>query len=306
MRIARKLLLIAPLAASAALVGCNDHASNATTTVITPVATSNTYGLSAVSGNVVSFDRSVPTGAKLVSNVAVSGLASGENIVGFDVRSNSATTGNTKLYVITDKNRLYTLDPSTGFVASPLALKAGTATTATNCTAPAAFSALSGTQFGVDFNPAKDRLRVVSNTGQNLAINVDDGSVTVDCPVNIASGTTPVISGAAYINTSASSSAAASTTLYYIDAGTDNLYTTASPGTGTLTLVGALGVDIGAINGFDIDGVAGNIAYLVATVGSGTESGNTFLYTIDLSNGAATAKAKFTSGEALRGLAIKI
>ncbi len=31
---------------------------------------------------------------------------------------------------------------------------------------------LYGTAFGVDFNPAVDRLRVVSNTGQNLRINV--------------------------------------------------------------------------------------------------------------------------------------
>ena len=34
--------------------------------------------------------------------------------------------------------------------------------------------------FGVDFNPVPDRLRVVSNTGQNLRINVDTGATTTD------------------------------------------------------------------------------------------------------------------------------
>ena len=33
--------------------------------------------------------------------------------------------------------------------------------------------------FGVDFNPAADRLRIVSDTGQNLAHNVNAGGVTV-------------------------------------------------------------------------------------------------------------------------------
>ena len=35
---------------------------------------------------------------------------------------------------------------------------------------------LSGTRFGVDFNPAADRLRVVSDNEQNLRINPDTGA----------------------------------------------------------------------------------------------------------------------------------
>ncbi|MFB7032705.1 MULTISPECIES: DUF4394 domain-containing protein [unclassified Streptomyces] len=34
--------------------------------------------------------------------------------------------------------------------------------------------ALKGTHFGVDFNPAANRLRVISDTGQNLRHNIDD------------------------------------------------------------------------------------------------------------------------------------
>ena len=38
---------------------------------------------------------------------------------------------------------------------------------------------LSGSFFGVDFNPAADRLRIVSDTGQNLAHNVN-GATTLN------------------------------------------------------------------------------------------------------------------------------
>ena len=37
---------------------------------------------------------------------------------------------------------------------------------------------LSGTTFGVDFNPAADRLRIISDNGQNLAHNVNAGGTT--------------------------------------------------------------------------------------------------------------------------------
>ena len=42
--------------------------------------------------------------------------------------------------------------------------------------APAAL-ALQGTVFGFDFNPAADRIRVVSNMGQNLRLHPDTGAV---------------------------------------------------------------------------------------------------------------------------------
>lgn len=48
--------------------------------------------------------------------------------------------------------------------------------------------ALEGTNFGMDFNPTVDRLRIVSDSGQNLRVNVDTGAATVDAFVR--SGTT--------------------------------------------------------------------------------------------------------------------
>src|SRR5256885_3209372 len=44
--------------------------------------------------------------------------------------------------------------------------------------------ALSGTVFGMDFNPIADRLRIVSDTGQNLSVNPANGLVTTDATLN--------------------------------------------------------------------------------------------------------------------------
>ena len=49
---------------------------------------------------------------------------------------------------------------------------------------------LEGSKFGVDFNPAADRLRIVSDTGQNLRHNVNEGGATaVDLALNYTAGT---------------------------------------------------------------------------------------------------------------------
>ena len=95
---------------------------------------------------------------------------------------------------------------------------------ATDTTNP--FTALDGTDFGVDFNPVVDRLRVVSNTGQNLRINVDSGATITDGALNTAGATRTGVSAAAYTNSFAS---ACRTTLFYIDTATDRLLTTSDP-----------------------------------------------------------------------------
>ena len=40
----------------------------------------------------------------------------------------------------------------------------------------------------MDFNPAADRLRVITADGANLRINVDDGKATVDGPLKYKDG----------------------------------------------------------------------------------------------------------------------
>ena len=118
-------------------------------------------------------------------------------------------------------------------------------------------------------------------TGQNYRINVETGEAIMDGMVN---PNTFTISGAAYENNFAGTT---STTLFNIDANTNELTRQVPPNDGTQVLVGSLGVDVTGNNGFDIGGVS-NEAYAILTVG-----GQTAIYEINLTTGAATRLADF-------------
>ena len=109
---------------------------------------------------------------------------------------------------------------------------------------------LSGTNFGVDFNPTVDRLRIVSDNGQNLAANVDTGVTAVNTNLNTAGVVTTGVSGVAYTNNDASADSA--TTLFDIDTNLDQVSIQAPPAAGGLNPTGKLGVDAGPTVGFDI------------------------------------------------------
>ncbi|WP_443946263.1 DUF4394 domain-containing protein [Pedobacter sp. AW1-32] len=204
---------------------------------------------------------------------AITGIQTGESILGIDMRPL-----NGQLYALGSSSRVYSINASSGVAAA-----VGTSPLTT---------LLSGTQFGFDFNPTVDRIRIVSNLGQNLRFNPNDGSVTVDGNITM---TNVAISGAAYTNNFAGAS---TTVLYDIDSQTDRLYKQDPPNAGTLVDVGPLGVNVEASNGFDIGGTSG-VAYGLFTVG-GTQR----LYTVNLTTGAATALG--TLSTASRGFAIGI
>lgn len=191
----------------------------------------------------IAVDSSLPGTA--LSNVAVTGLQAGENLLGLDFRPANGT-----LYALGSTSRLYTLNLSTG-----AATQVGTDPFAT---------ALSGTDFGFDFNPVPDRVRIISDTGQSLRINPDTGAVAgVDTPLSNADVTdtsAPQITGVAYTNAFAG---AATTTLFGIDA-TDNslvliggLFGTPSPNGGVVTSLGSIGVDTTTQIGMDISPLSG-------------------------------------------------
>ncbi len=304
----QKLLAVSALVASAVVVGChNDTLGDPNATPTGPVATGDTVALTST-GKVITFGRA--PSATLTSSQPITGLAAGESLLGIDTRPK-----NSLIYALSDQANLYTLDPSTGIVTRLGALKASTtaptnAASATNPACPAAtaapaYTALVGTEFGIDVNPAVDRLRVVSNTGQNLRINMDTQEVTADCNISAASGM-PKPSAVGYTNSVVGmTDPATATALFYIDTDTDMLYNvdpgTATPAnnanTGVIKAVGPLGVNVTAVNGFDI---AGTTPYAVFTVGT-----TTGFYRIDLTTGAATAVANFSQPDTLRGLALK-
>jgi hypothetical protein len=83
------------------------------------------------------------------------------------------------------------VDPNAGFVVRTVNLVADPV----DSTSP--FAALAGSAFGIDFNPTADRLRIVSNAGQNLRVNVDAGLTVTDADLNPGA---PNVTGVAYIN----------------------------------------------------------------------------------------------------------
>lgn len=232
----------------------------------------------------VRFDTATP--GTVISVGTITGLQNGEAVLGIDFRP-----ANGQLYALGSTSRLYTINL--------------TNSAATQIGAAGAFT-LSGTRFGFDFNPVPDRIRVVSNTGQNLRLNPDTGALAgTDTPLNPG---TPNVTAAAYTNNFAGTT---STTLYVIDTATDTLSlqgsingTPTSPNAGTVTAVGSLGVvgDVAEENGFDIAS-SGGTAYAALTLNSssGFTSG---LYTINLTTGAATQVGFFTGGRVLRGISV--
>ena len=239
--------------------------------VAPPARAQLAYGVDG-SNNLVSFSLATPG---TVSPTPITGLVAGDTIVGIDFRP--ATGG---LYALGSGSRLYTINTATG--------------AATQVGSAGAFT-LSGTAFGFDVNPVVDRIRVVSDTGQNFRLNPNNGAVAgIDVPLNPG---TPSVVGSAYTS---NFPGATSTTLYALDSGTDTLLIQNPPNNGTLTPVGPTGVDFGTAAGFDILTVGGvNTAYATLVVG-----GTPGLYTIDLGTGAAALVGTIGSGAQLEAFAI--
>ena len=141
------------------------------------------------------------------------------------------------LYGVGSDNIVYRVNPTTG-----IAIAEG----------PAFTPALNGNAFGVDFNPAADAIRVVSDAQQNLRLNPDAGTATQDTNLNPGM---PQVVAAGYENSSFSFVQPLATTLHVVDAATDTLFTQTPPNNGTLINPRKLrGVDVGLNTGFDIAG----------------------------------------------------
>jgi len=244
-----------------------------------PVMVGDTLALTA-SGKLMSFNRATP--GTMVGSVDVGGLAAGETLLGIDMRPADG-----KLYALGSAANVYTLEPSTGVATLKSALKAVTGD-------DDPFAALAGSDFAVDFNPVADRLRVVSNAGQNLRINVDSGDATTDGVISLAGGT-PHITAAAYSNAFGGTTA---TQLFDIDAASGLLHLQDPPNNGTLAAGLALGITGAQVNGFDID-ARNNVGYAALTV-----AGTSTLYRVNIATGAATAVGPVAGGEPIRGLAL--
>jgi hypothetical protein len=173
----------------------------------------------------------------------LTGLEANETLVGIDYRSPFKDAGGVSnnvpvegtLYGLGNLGGLYSINPSTAVATKKAQISV----------------ALAGTAFGIDFNPTVDRLRVVSNTGQNLRVNVDTGAALVDGGL-VSGGTTATgVAAAAYTNVD--SDPATGTTLFDIDVNADQLLVQNPPNDGVLVGIGApLGIDATGPVGFDL------------------------------------------------------
>lgn len=193
---------------------------------------------------------------------SIAGLMAMDSIEGIDFRPL-----NGQIFALGKAGNLYTINAASG--------------TATIVGA-GPFGILNGTAFGFDFNPTVDRIRVVSNMGQNIRLNPITGTIAAtDMMLNPGM---PSISGAAYSNNFAG---ATTTTLFDIDCQRQKLYKQIPPNDGTLAEVGSLGITIQRMNGFDIGSTSG-IGYAILKTGT-----TNALYTIDLNTGATTMVNSF-------------
>lgn len=245
------------------------------------------FSLSTVGGvqSLISFDTATPGTVTTVG--AISGATTSLNGIDFRPANgllygyNAATSG------------IYTVNTMTG----------ATSLVSTS-TAPVTTPLL-----GIDFNPAADRLRIVTANEENRRINVATGAqgaggATPDGPL----GTDPnrSIVGAAY--TFNDNNPATGTVLYYLDSASDTLLNTNMPngaagtplGPVPFTTLGSLGVDFDETSEFDIftNSLGGNTAFANLRVG-----GINGLYTIDLATGAASLIGTIGAG-GLTGLAL--
>lgn len=250
----------------------------------------------------VTFESGKPN--QTTSVVAINGLANGEMVVGIDFRPSDRGTNSIndlgKLYAVTTASRLYTIDPVTGNATNPVTLfRLNTVTMVRTQVL------LNGTAFGVGFNPQADRLRIHSNTNQNLRINVETGLTIVDGVLAYAAGDVNAgmdadVTATGYTNND--NDPATPTELYAIDTARDVLVELASPNNGLLTTVGALGVDAGLMTGFDISN-SSRLAYAVMGTSASRKS---TLYTVDLDTGVATSLGLLAQSKgALLSIAVK-
>lgn len=240
---------------------------------------------------------------RILARVPVTGLAAGDKLVGIDFRVSRGV-----LFTLAQSGRVYTVNTGTGALtpvpAAPLAL------------------ALPAGQFGFDFNPAVDRMRIVAEGGMNLRIHPDTGAVVdgnaalagvqPDTPLaytqaDANAGKTPSVSAVAYTYNKENEKI---TTLYAIDralgvlalqGSREGTTPPVSPDTGRLTTVGPLGLGPLLDASFDISDLGNTALAAVRTA----QAPKTQLRLVDLATGISSALGTVGDGSPLIGMAIE-
>ncbi|MEO6276230.1 DUF4394 domain-containing protein [Roseateles sp.] len=279
---ARPALMLATITAAALLAAC------ATTEPLGPLAKETIYAVT-TTNQLVQFNAGQPQ--KTLSTKALTGLSAGDTLLGIDYR-----VAKGQLFGLGASGQLYRIDTKTGAVSA-----VGTAVGLP----------IGATEWGFDFNPTVDRIRLVSDSGFNMRLHPDTGAI-VDTEPN-----TPglqmdgrLVFDASDVNASKAASIVAAgytynkgndklTTNYALDGrqgvlvhqgSKEGVQPVVSPNTGKLYTVGSLGVGSFEKATLDISDVS-NAAYSAITTG-----GKSIWYRIDLATGKATRIGTVAAG----------
>ncbi len=248
--------------------------------------------------NLLSFYSGTP--GYINSAVAITGITTGQTLVGTDFRPNTGQLFGLGYNTSTGESRLYTIDLTTAVAtpvgSGPITLALGDATD----------------NIGFDFNPTVDRIRVVSTNRADYRLNPNNGALAfTDGNLTYAgtdtnNGQTPRVGSVGYTNSYPGST---STTLYDIDEARNTLTTQNPPNSGTLNTVGTLGVALSASNAlvdvdvyFDRTNLT-NEAYLTANPNGQTTSN---LYALTLGTGATTSLGAIGLGIPVRDISAQL
>jgi Domain of unknown function (DUF4394) len=213
-------------------------------------------------------------------NRTVSGLVGDTALVGIDYRVQDG-----KLYGLGEAGGIYTIDD------------AGAATKVKQLTVE-----LDGQNFGVDFNPVANALRIISDTGQNLrqpfaepdAPTANDKALT-NPAAPPATGTVPAVGATSAGYTNNEEDKATGTALFVLDTKADRVSIQSPANAGTFAPMGGLGVDAAPAAGFDIYNPApGDAAADVTALATLQVNGGYGLYRIDVLTGKAESIGDLT------------
>ncbi len=281
------------LLAAAALAGCatppEEPLGPPAKEVIDAVTTGN---------QLVRFNAGQPQ--KTLSSRPLTGLLPGDTLLGIDYR-----VAKGQLYGLGASGQLYRIDTRTA--------------TASAVGTPQALPKEGATEWGFDFNPTVDRIRVVNDAGYNLRLHPDTGAVVDGDPnqpgvqldgrlaydaADGNAGKAPGIVAAGYTYNKDNDKI---TTNYALDGrlgllvhqgSKEGVQPVVSPNTGRLFSVGSLGVGTFQHATLDISDLS-NAAYSAITA-----NGVSVWYRVDLATGRATRIGTIAAG-AVVGAAIE-
>ncbi|TDC05363.1 DUF4394 domain-containing protein [Nonomuraea longispora] len=269
-RIMRKAAVLIALATAAAIgVGPagTSLAADSSSTAAPPL---RAYGITDNGRVMATFTTEEPEELNWVRRI--SGLVTDTFVIGIDFRVQDG-----KFYAVGNHGGIYTISIPTGdedvVVSKVSQLKVG----------------LKGTAFGVDFNPAADRLRVISDNGQNLRHNLNDGTTVSDGTLSNGPGSPASgVTAAAYTNNDLNGDTA--TTLFDVNTMTAQVVVQSPANNGLLAPTGALGRPVALNAGLDIysDLKGGKTVSNSAFATFVDSDGLATLNSVDLLTGAAT------------------